>query len=277
MSVAGFSYIFKDFFPALLNMAPNLRSLHPTQKYIIQNKWKWNVITSTMASCNIIVDVAESIPHYALALVENIVISRLQYLFCYCWLQVMNIYWCLNYNLHFGWWWGIQIKRNRISMVSIYQSIWGRATSWVHRNWVRFLAGTREFIYAELYVALWSELAIYRGHWRDPRWEYWAGNGANLTRVRFWSRECLGLQILPSPPTWRPHWDEKCRLLSYKNQVRTSQETHYVSATESSQLMLCEIWGFHVGVYEECCFLGYKTQFVLHRRHITSPLQNPAS
>jgi hypothetical protein len=26
-----------------------------------------------------------------------------------------------------------------------------------------------------------------------------------------------------------------------KNPVRTSQETHYVSATESSQLMLCEI------------------------------------
>jgi hypothetical protein len=27
-----------------------------------------------------------------------------------------------------------------------------------------------------------------------------------------------------------------------KNPVRTSQETHYVSATESSQLMLCKIW-----------------------------------
>jgi hypothetical protein len=27
----------------------------------------------------------------------------------------------------------------------------------------------------------------------------------------------------------------------YKNPVRTSQETHYVSVTESSQLMLCKI------------------------------------
>jgi hypothetical protein len=34
---------------------------------------------------------------------------------------------------------------------------------------------------------------------------------------------------------------EECRLLGYKNQVRTSQETHYVSATETSQLMLCKI------------------------------------
>jgi hypothetical protein len=34
---------------------------------------------------------------------------------------------------------------------------------------------------------------------------------------------------------------EERRLLGYKNPVRTSQETHYVSATESSQLMLCKI------------------------------------
>jgi hypothetical protein len=33
--------------------------------------------------------------------------------------------------------------------------------------------------------------------------------------------------------------------------VRTSQETHYVSATESSRLMLSKIWGFHGGDYEE--------------------------
>jgi hypothetical protein len=31
------------------------------------------------------------------------------------------------------------------------------------------------------------------------------------------------------------------RFLGYKNPVRTSQETHYVSTTESSQLMLCTI------------------------------------
>jgi hypothetical protein len=51
---------------------------------------------------------------------------------------------------------------------------------------------------------------------------------------------------------------EECCFLGYKNPVRTSHETHYISATESSQLMLCKIWGFHGGHYEECRFLGYK-------------------
>jgi hypothetical protein len=51
---------------------------------------------------------------------------------------------------------------------------------------------------------------------------------------------------------------EECRLLGYKNPGRTSQETHYVSATESSQIMLCRIWGFHGGDYEECRLLAYK-------------------
>jgi hypothetical protein len=34
---------------------------------------------------------------------------------------------------------------------------------------------------------------------------------------------------------------EEWRLLGYKNPVRTSQETQYVSVTEPSQLMLCKI------------------------------------
>jgi hypothetical protein len=34
---------------------------------------------------------------------------------------------------------------------------------------------------------------------------------------------------------------EEYRLLGYKNAVRTSQETHYLSATESSRLKLCKI------------------------------------
>jgi hypothetical protein len=37
------------------------------------------------------------------------------------------------------------------------------------------------------------------------------------------------------------------------------KESHYVSTTESSQLMLCKIWGFHGVDYEEWCLLGYKT------------------
>jgi hypothetical protein len=51
---------------------------------------------------------------------------------------------------------------------------------------------------------------------------------------------------------------EECRLLRYKNPVRTSQEAHYFSATETSWLMLCKIWGFHGGDYEECRLLGYE-------------------
>jgi hypothetical protein len=45
---------------------------------------------------------------------------------------------------------------------------------------------------------------------------------------------------------WGFHSDdyEECHLLWYKNPVRTSQKTHYISATESSQLMLCKIWVF---------------------------------
>jgi hypothetical protein len=45
---------------------------------------------------------------------------------------------------------------------------------------------------------------------------------------------------------------EEWRLLGYKNPVPTSQETHYVSGTESSRLMLCKIGGIHGDDYEEC-------------------------
>jgi hypothetical protein len=51
---------------------------------------------------------------------------------------------------------------------------------------------------------------------------------------------------------------EECRLLGYKNPVPTSQETRYISATETSRLMLCKIRGCHSGDYEECRLLGYK-------------------
>jgi hypothetical protein len=49
---------------------------------------------------------------------------------------------------------------------------------------------------------------------------------------------------------------EECHLMGYKKSVRNSQETHYVSATETSQLMLCKIRGIHCNVYEECSLLG---------------------
>jgi hypothetical protein len=56
---------------------------------------------------------------------------------------------------------------------------------------------------------------------------------------------------------------EKCRLLEYRNPVRTAQETHYVSATESSRLMLCKICGFHGGDYEECRLLECSTVWLV--------------
>jgi hypothetical protein len=53
------------------------------------------------------------------------------------------------------------------------------------------------------------------------------------------------------------------RLLGYKTAVHTSQETHHVSATESSQLLLCKIWGSRGRDYEECRLLGYDAVWLL--------------
>jgi hypothetical protein len=47
---------------------------------------------------------------------------------------------------------------------------------------------------------------------------------------------------------------EECRLLGYKNPVHNSQETHYVSAAEPSQLMLYDLRFSRR--YEECRLLG---------------------
>jgi hypothetical protein len=46
---------------------------------------------------------------------------------------------------------------------------------------------------------------------------------------------------------------EEIRLLGYKTPGRTSQETHNVSATQSSRLMLCKILCFHSDNYDEYC------------------------
>jgi hypothetical protein len=43
---------------------------------------------------------------------------------------------------------------------------------------------------------------------------------------------------------------EECRLLWYKNPVRTSLGKCYVTATELSRLMQCKICGFHGSDYE---------------------------
>jgi hypothetical protein len=48
-------------------------------------------------------------------------------------------------------------------------------------------------------------------------------------------------------------WDTKTQLLPHRK--------HNISATEPSQLMVCKIWYFYGGDYEECRLLGYKTPF----------------
>jgi hypothetical protein len=70
---------------------------------------------------------------------------------------------------------------------------------------------------------------------------------------------------------------EECRLLGYKNPVRTSQKTHYVSATELSGLMLCKVWGIHGSDYEEWRLLGYKTtdRTSQETRHVSSTEPSP--
>jgi hypothetical protein len=79
--------------------------------------------------------------------------------------------------------------------------------------------------------------------------------------------------------TWDFHRGDhkECRFLGYKNPVRTSQETHYVSATESSQLLLCKTWDFHGGDYKECRLQGYKnpvrTSQETHYLSATEPSQ----
>jgi hypothetical protein len=56
---------------------------------------------------------------------------------------------------------------------------------------------------------------------------------------------------------------EACRLLGYKNPVRTSQEIYYVPAAKPGWLMLCKIRGFHGGHYEGCRLLGCDASWLL--------------
>jgi hypothetical protein len=73
------------------------------------------------------------------------------------------------------------------------------------------------------------------------------------------------------------HMEDKYTLWA-EYSVRTSQETHYVSATKLNRLMLfretvavsCENYKEHTNT-----LCGQKTQSVPQRKHITSPLQIP--
>jgi hypothetical protein len=57
--------------------------------------------------------------------------------------------------------------------------------------------------------------------------------------------------------------------MEHTDTVRTSQETHYVSATETNRLML-----FRETVTVYCENHTEHTESVPHRKHITSPLQS---
>jgi hypothetical protein len=64
-------------------------------------------------------------------------------------------------------------------------------------------------------------------------WQYFKRPEIGLLLCSFW--------ILEGRKRADDVFDKECRLLGYKNRVCTSQETHYVSTTEPSRLMLCKI------------------------------------
>jgi hypothetical protein len=70
-------------------------------------------------------------------------------------------------------------------------------------------------------------------------------------------QRCAPSSVLPFQQNYDSAAFKEFRLLGYKTAVRTSQERRYVSATESSQLMICKIWIFHGGDYEEWRLLWY--------------------
>jgi hypothetical protein len=64
---------------------------------------------------------------------------------------------------------------------------------------------------------------------------------------------------------------EECHLLGYTNPVRTSQETHYLSATEP-RLMLYKIWSFDGVDYEECRLPGMWSRMALLRSDVSEEI-----
>jgi hypothetical protein len=59
------------------------------------------------------------------------------------------------------------------------------------------------------------------------------------------------------------------KALRYTSSIDSNTATY-------SNINLIQYVSFARSDYEECRLLGYKTQFVPHRRHITSPLERPA-
>jgi hypothetical protein len=101
----------------------------------------------------------------------------------------------------------------------------------------------------------------------------WREVGSVLCQYKVWSLKSLSIytvlheivlytiyktSVNPGPVQQIMPDYEQCRLLGFKNPVRTSQETHYVYSTDYCQLILFKIWSFHVCDYEECRLLGFK-------------------
>jgi hypothetical protein len=93
-----------------------------------------------------------------------------------------------------------------------------------------------------------------------------------LMRPTVYVTSCVSIKNVTLYMIWGFHCGdyEECRLLGYKNGVRTSQETHNISVTEPSQLMLCKIWDFHGGDYEECRLLGCYAVWLYKNQRTTS-------
>jgi hypothetical protein len=67
------------------------------------------------------------------------------------------------------------------------------------------------------------------------------------------SLSCIRFNVFTEVTVKNPAlWDIKTQLVPHRK--------YYVSATEHTRLMLCKIWGFQDGDYEECCLLGYINQ-----------------
>jgi hypothetical protein len=65
--------------------------------------------------------------------------------------------------------------------------------------------------------------------------------------------------------------DPRARVVNFLTDLFSAKSTR---STKQKVLILCKIWGFHVGDYEDCHLLGYKPPpFVPHTKHITSLLQ----
>jgi hypothetical protein len=68
------------------------------------------------------------------------------------------------------------------------------------------------------------------------------------------------------------HWNCAASLIDTVFDIRALHENRTLGTVSQ----FCEIWDFHGVTMQNVVFCDIRTQFVLHRRHITSPLQSLA-